>query len=607
LLEPGGDASGEGGAGSAAGVNLAEPVAQATRQAIEGVKLMLAQLARQAGPAGEDGQARRLSYADVAGRLLVGVQLAHGLEALSVGGDDGLASVSGRFAPGFHGLAMTSGDGRIEHWLWPADALAANLSPRSQLVQLLTRCGYDVTALPRVAAPGGPPLWRFGVHHVVRPGPGQPITELVRGQIVLPPSPVTGRTVDDVARRLARHLRGRQRDDGSLLGTYHPTSDRYRPASAPVEDVALAMYAVARRAKWLDGRSPGAAGEAEQVWVRRTLEHVLGQLADRQAGAGDQGSGEDQRPMANGSDRPAGDDAHVAALALTVLTLVDGPGLGDRKAVRDRLAGQLIELALSPPATEGNAEVRDGSPGGPNAESEEAAAGDADVPDGAAAPEATGSSTWGRPTRALLSAALAAVHDQRRDRDSAEALARVREGLRAEVTPSHLASVLPWLAMADLRVPPGVEEDLAERRALVAAMWGPLVEVVRRLQVARPPRLGPADVVGGFDLVDRAEGDVPHPDWRSSHLLAFLSIALADPTLREDRNALTWLLDCGLGARFLAQLMVDESGCYYVRSPQRAAGGLRTALWDNRLGVAPAAMGLLAVTELQSTMGQFAQ
>ena len=48
-------------------------------------------------------------------------------------------------------------------------------------------------------------------------------------------------------------------------------------------------------------------------------------------------------------------------------------------------------------------------------------------------------------------------------------------------------------------------------------------------------------------------------------------------------------------ARFVMQLEVREEHCYYIRSPRDAVGGVRTALWDNRIRVdycAEALMGL---------------
>ncbi len=67
---------------------------------------------------------------------------------------------------------------------------------------------------------------------------------------------------------------------------------------------------------------------------------------------------------------------------------------------------------------------------------------------------------------------------------------------------------------------------------------------------------------------------------------------------RERQDVAGWV-DCALAARFIAQLMVDQPGCYYVRSPDDVVGGVRRQLWDNTMDVEPVAMALLALTELQ--------
>ena len=62
------------------------------------------------------------------------------------------------------------------------------------------------------------------------------------------------------------------------------------------------------------------------------------------------------------------------------------------------------------------------------------------------------------------------------------------------------------------------------------------------------------------------------------------------------------MLDCGLGARFIKQLMFDRAGAYYVFDAREVVGGVRAGLWDNRQPIEATAMALLAVTELQQTL-----
>ncbi len=117
--------------------------------------------------------------------------------------------------------------------------------------------------------------------------------------------------------------------------------------------------------------------------------------------------------------------------------------------------------------------------------------------------------------------------------------------------------------------------------------------------------LGPADVIGGFELEPAPVGTPPAPNWRTAQLLAFLSICLREDGITADRDALGWVLNAGLAARFIAQLMMDEASAYYVRSLPDAIGGVRMALWDNQLGLAPTALSLLACVQLQETLDHY--
>ena len=106
----------------------------------------------------------------------------------------------------------------------------------------------------------------------------------------------------------------------------------------------------------------------------------------------------------------------------------------------------------------------------------------------------------------------------------------------------------------------------------------------------------------------------PTPDWHSARYLACLSAAAgvskvqppATPTAAHFDQQVDLLLDCGLAARFLAQLTFDNANSAYVRNRGDVLGGVRQSLSDNRLTVAATAMALLAVTDLQETLATFA-
>ncbi|MCC7146966.1 MAG: hypothetical protein IT443_11025 [Phycisphaeraceae bacterium] len=494
-----------------------------------------------------------------------------------------------RFAPGYHGLVMlapgspapgsatpasdeprTSASGASspanQAWIWPATALAANISPRSQLAALLKDTGTSPAVIdrqiPLIARPNGPTLYRFNVLHLVRPAPNQPITLLMRGNVVLPPVSVTGPTVDDMAKQMTDHLLARLRSDGSFVGTYLPTSDQFDPAQAPLHDVALIAYVLARRAQVLADTSPAPAQleptlEACRVALRYLSKTLLP------------------------SDAPA----EPAARALVILTALSLHDTDDHKIERDAMAQRLITVQTPqgwfvPPA-----------PGiAPGSERTQ----------GSAPGSAGGYVPSNAPTQSLVIAALTQLYAQNRDPKLKEAIEAARQALAAATNKTFSLSTQPWQAMADLTwhsIQPDQTTD--PRPGLIRE-----AQILQKLQIDSPPRLGPADVVGGFDPRPTPAESAPNPDWRSANVLAFLAITLRDtPTLPADEQ-MHWLLDCGLAARFLGQLMFTPTSAFYARSLPDTVGGVRPALWDNRLSSAPTAMALLAVTELQTTLAK---
>ena len=55
-------------------------------------------------------------------------------------------------------------------------------------------------------------------------------------------------------------------------------------------------------------------------------------------------------------------------------------------------------------------------------------------------------------------------------------------------------------------------------------------------------------------------------------------------------------------ARFVLQLEMREEGCYYVRSPRDALGGVRAALWDHRLRADYCADALIGLMKARAAL-----
>ena len=480
------------------------------------------------------------------------VQIAQRPHAIRLQADAPPGAVFGQFAPGFHGLILSaerSGDDPLTTWSWPADVIATNTSPASQLIQMLGDVGYAPSEVQTmltgdVARPEGPRLARFEVIHLVRPGRDQPIMQLVRGNRVLPPTAVTGRTVEEMAARLAAHLVQRQREDGSMIGTYHPTSDRFDPPLAPTHDLALATYALRRAARQLDGVAAQEIRAGADVAIQYLIRKVMA------------------------GDAPP----QPAACALLLMTLLETDDPQQHAVAVDQLTQSLLQL-------------QDGS-------------------GRFAAATTDGRELANAPVQALVVLALATQYEHSPDPAVLLAVNRARTALAAQLQDHPVVPSLPWLAMAEYRLARLPES--ADKPQTSVGNFAGLATALRQRQVSAAPAVGPSDVIGGFNPA-AADAAIPVPDWHTAAVLAFLAITLRQQDVIDPQERMTWLLDCGLAARFLAQLMFDEPSCYYVRSSRDVLGAVRPALWDNRLSVGPTAMTLLAVTELLDTLDALAE
>ncbi len=557
-------------AGLGPGVDLVPLIRQATQQALAQVAERLKDNPRRSINAGRDAAGKpqpAMTPAQAAPHLQLDLQIAYKPKRIVLPPDADGRALYPSFVCGYHGLRLARpGDharrGDRWAWMWPGNAVAANMSAHRQLVRLLTDQGYRFDDLPRVARRGGPHLERFEVIHLVRPAADLPVVRLVRGHEVLATRSLSGRSLEGMAHRLAGFLIRRQSTDGKLAGTYHPSVDRYDPATASLTDTALAAYALGRRARRLSNTD---ASHAQLDAINHAVHLAVADLRTQVLAP----------PHA---DRPT---ASPAAAALTLMTLIESPKLASYKADRDALAKQLLAMRQD---TGWFVDDQGGQPQRAN-----------------------------RPTQALIVAALSSLYEQTRDQGLGRQVVASQDVLWEDTSLAGLINTLPWLGSTEFRLarlgPPQPKAAAGDRRAWAPSRWttrgqmlGRLADQLRGRQIHRAPEAGPADVVGGFHLVGSA--GLAQPDWHAAHLLAYLSSAMRQRDLTHRRDLVKWLVDCGQTTRFLAQLMFDEPGCYYVRSRGDVIGGVRTTLWDNRLGVGPTAMTLLAVTELQQTLSQ---
>lgn len=478
--------------------------------------------------------------------LEVDLQIARGGERVVVRDGAPAGAVFGRFAPGFHGLLVPAAQQGAEPVaVWPGTGLALNLSPRRQVMRVLSGAGKDALDPAPLGRPGGVPLYRFETLHVVRPRAGMVPAVLVRGGQLLPGRFVGQQMLAGMSERVARNLLSRFISGQRVRGTYHPASDRFDPELADEQEAVLASLALMRYAR--ASRRQGANNP------------LLSQFEDAAAGVVNRVA----RRLLVPDDL---DEPVIAGLAL--LAMLDAPAAAFEPALRDRL----VTLLPAPGQAQGGA---DGAPAMPPA------------------------------SEALVAAALAGRYAQSRDVTLGRRVAASLTALWERTDGGFDVFALPWALEAHLVAHgPLIADGLLDPAVAQARAKGlaVLLDLVERRQVIDRPTLGPADVMGGIVLRAAPEGSPPVPTWHTAHVVRFLALALRDqqavPVIRRPGAMVT----ASAAARFLGQLMIDEPSCFGIPNPAQALGGIRLALFDNTLDVAPSAVTLLAMTELSSTL-----
>lgn len=476
------------------------------------------------------------------GQLSLDIQVAGRLERLEL---SSLGDLPSKITMNVDGLALK--DGSKWAWRFPGNNIASNTNLKGQVERLLSAADLPLVAMEKVGQEDGPALYRFDVVHVVRPAENQPVVRLHRGSRVLPAAPLGERQLASLSERLADHLMDRLRGDGSFAGTYEPTADRYKPETASELDAGWAAFALARasRVPGLDDARRDTLAKAAERAVRRLLERVAA-------------------PPAQRDDRPR----RLAPTAITLLALLETPGMSAEKTERVRLVSSLKNL-----------QRRDGL-------------------FNMASNDQTPAPLM---MQGLGAAAMVALFDQRRDPGVQDRARRALEALWAhrnqELEGRHFDTTLPWLAYAELglaRLGHGTDH-LEDLHRLSEGLWK------RQLVTWDTPDSGEPspDAIGGLVQPDSL---MEEPTWETAPRLTAQALMLRDPERVSADERSRWLIRCGLGARFLSQLTMRRVNCYYCRSPETATGGVRLSFWNNRQPLSATAASLLAVSELRHAL-----
>lgn len=544
--------------GGGPAVQLAELSAAATRQALD--ELRDKQMKRAVELGINDPDLFKQALIATRQRVQVDIQIGHSLESIVLPQDGDEAAVFATFAPGFHGLRLSSPLVGEPDYAWPATELSRNTTPIRLVLWLMDKQGYAADDLPLVARADGPALQRFEVMHMVRPGPAQPMRNLIRGNLILNQQVIDGRTIDGLAERVARFLDQLIVQDDTtprigVRGVYQPSMDRFAPQWAEPRQAALMCYALNRHAKiQLDAE---AAGETMRSRVKRVL-----RLAEQME--------------ADALPEP-GKPKHLVA-AFLLMALCESPVNLDpaQIALRDRLGRALIDLRH------------------PEGGGYRVAAGD--------------DRRLTRANAAAVTASLAAWYEQTRDRKRTEPILAVLADLMTENQAEARLYDLVWVSHAISKAGDLLAKNHAEPDAAKANIdsWRTFlseqITLLSEQQVRGRPVLGPSDVTGGFILKPPAPGSPPNPTWESAMPLSIIALALRDPAVIAPEKVFGPLLTAQLGARFVGQLMITQPSAYYLRNIDPALGGVRNTLWDNTLYPDCSSMALIALAELQRSL-----
>ncbi len=529
-------------------VDLMPLVADAMRGALQATSRELIDRHRRAldaiGKNAGDGPGP-LTLADVGPELLVDLQVGRELERVTLASDASITELLGSFDPGIDGLRLAGAgpDGHMRAaMVWPATALASNISPESQLRQLAAAVAGTHGKLSEIARPGGMMLHKFETVHVVRPSLAQPV-HLIRGNTPIPRTPLDGATLDSVSQRMARYMLEQVRENGTLPGAYEPTSDRFEGELATYKSQGLAIYAFV---KWSELLGQMGGREDERRRVNLAVQAMAGSLSDQL----DIGSGVPDPP----------------AMALLAMSILESPVLVHQKLDRDNLIASLLRVQNASGAFRQTYDEKSGLL---------------------------------RPAdQALVLAALTEHADRTRDPVSVSAVRLGRKWLWSQVKPSHSEETWYWLSQ--------VERTINQNNLPVfmsAAEESDRFDFMRQLSVTLAARQvvqvepgAPTDVIGGFVKMNEL-----WPDWQSAWSAGYLAWAVRSNVAPQERQ-IQLLLSSALGARFIARLMFDWPSCFYVARPEEVVGGVRGSLIDNRLSIRYTAAGLLAAIELQQTL-----
>lgn len=180
------------------------------------------------------------------------------------------ATTAGRIGealrPGIDGVLLRIGD-RI-HSIFPIEMVINDQVPSSAIESLCAELGLAIGDFNAQLSDGRIRAWRFKVLHLGQESPGDPATILHRGSHVVPLASIDAPQLSAFADGLVDHLLASLwpgEEPLGIMGTYMADVDRFDPLTAMSADQALAAFALAHYATWMDSRSSSKALKARDA------------------------------------------------------------------------------------------------------------------------------------------------------------------------------------------------------------------------------------------------------------------------------------------------------------------------------------------------------
>lgn len=180
------------------------------------------------------------------------------------------------------------------------------------------------------------------------------------------------------------------------------------------------------------------------------------------------------------------------------------------------------------------------------------------------------------------------------DREVAE---RGVRSIYAAAHPGTLAGLLPWLGWAELALAPeGAVPAGTALRQVRERVWEHQI-------TEQDAGFADRDLSGGIAFT---EGGVSLPTWVTIRPVGFLATMLGDPRLTSPQEVSVETVRLTSAMRFLEQLSAGEVECRFYPDPGLARGGIRAAVWDQRMPPEATSMALLATCEFLQSLDRVA-